>query len=122
MAPMSKKYDEKVLCPLPVRAEWWFRLPSQTRKRIRLEIEEQGAPIGLLIGEVQDRLIARGAARIMGTFMVAMQEGHDAGHTEAVDRVLSTEYVGPQETTPHLMARLNESLQTPAQDDADAEL
>lgn len=83
MAPMSRKYDERTLCPLRVKAEWWYRLPSQTRKRIALEIEEQGAPVGLLIGEVQDRLIARKVPRMMGTFMVAMQEGYDADADEA---------------------------------------
>lgn len=122
MAPVSRKYDERTLGPLQVKAAWWFRLPSQTRTRLRGELEEQDAPIGFLVGEVQDRLIAKGLARLMGTFMVAMQEGYDADAAEREEL---------HETGMGMMLRFENpdgsigSIPvgpTPAQDDADAEL
>ncbi len=81
MAPVSNKYDEATLCPMVMPLTYWYRLPSQTRTRIRKEtgLDPEG---GSYIGELQDRLIALGLGRLMGTFMATMQEAHDDGVRE----------------------------------------
>ncbi len=74
MGRVSDSYNEAELCPRVMPYEWWFTLPSQTRRRIR---EETGYALGegtiYPIGQVQDQLIVKGLGRLMGTYMRAMQ-------------------------------------------------
>lgn len=82
-----KRYNERVLCPMELGAEWWYTLPSVTRRRI---VEETGLHPegGALIGSVQDRLQAKGLMTLAARFMRAMQDAHDADEARAQESLI----------------------------------
>lgn len=102
MGRVSDSYNEAELCPRRMPMEWWYSLPSQMRTRIRNETGYMPEAEVTYIGEMQDRLIAKGLGRLMGTYMRAMQACLDretAEREENPERVL---HVNEVEKTAYL--------------------